>query len=125
MIASFPMVLFSFAGIEMIGLTVGETSDPQKNLKNAINCLPWRILFFYVGTILSILFVVPWHCLDLKESPLVTMLQMIHCQSGAVIVNLMILVASLSSANSAVYSTSRIYIKQQKKKSASLVLCAF
>ncbi len=45
MIASFPMVLFSFAGIEMIGLTVGETSDPQKNLKNAINCLPWRILF--------------------------------------------------------------------------------
>ncbi|MBX4224150.1 amino acid permease, partial [Enterococcus faecium] len=62
MIASFPMVLFSFAGIEMIGLTVGETSDPQKNLKNAINCLPWRILFLYVGTILSILFVVPWHC---------------------------------------------------------------
>ncbi|HFP8406972.1 TPA: amino acid permease, partial [Enterococcus faecium] len=87
MIASFPMVLFSFAGIEMIGLTVGETSDPQKNLKNAINCLPWRILFFYIGTILSILFVVPWHCLDLKESPLVTMLQVIHCQSGAAIVN--------------------------------------
>lgn len=33
MVVSFPMVLFSFAGIEMIGLTVGETSDPQKNLK--------------------------------------------------------------------------------------------
>lgn len=124
MIASFPMVLFSFAGIEMIGLTVGETSDPQKNLKNAINCLPWRILFFYVGTILSILFVVPWHCLDLKESPLVTMLQMIHCQSGAVIVNLMILVASLSSANSAVYSTSRILYQTAKEKSLPPWFCA-
>ncbi len=125
MVVSFPMVLFSFAGIEMIGLTVGETSDPQKNLKKAINCLPWRILFFYIGTILSILFVVPWHCLDLKESPLVTMLQVIHCQGGAAIVNLMILVASLSSANSAVYSTSRILYQTAKEKSFPLVLCAF
>lgn len=75
---------------------------------------------------MSILFVVPWHCLDLKESPLVTMLQVIHCQGGAAIVNLMILVASLSSANSAVYSTSRIlYQTAKEKKFAPLVLCAF
>ncbi len=57
----------------MIGLTVGETADPQKNLKKAIQCLPARILFFYIGTIVAILLVVPWQSLDLKESPLVTM----------------------------------------------------
>lgn len=72
---------------------------------------------------MSILFVVPWHCLDLKESPLVTMLQVIHCQGGAAIVNLMILVASLSSANSAVYSTSRI-LYQTAKKSLPHWFCA-
>ncbi|WP_165005660.1 MULTISPECIES: amino acid permease [unclassified Enterococcus] len=116
LLASLPMVLFSFAGVEMIGLTVGETSDPRNNMKKAIDCLPWRILFFYIGTILAILLVVPWQQLDLKESPLVTMLQMIHCQSGAAIINNIVLVASLSSANSAIYSTSRILYDTAKEK---------
>lgn len=116
---SFPMVLFSFAGVEMIGLTVGETSDPQENLKKAIKCLPARILFFYIGTIVAILLVVPWQNLDLKESPLVTMLQMVHWSKGAGMINFIILVASLSSTNSAIYSTSRILYNTAKEKNLS------
>ncbi|ENZ5598866.1 amino acid permease [Enterococcus hirae] len=119
LVAAFPMVLFSFAGVEMIGLTVGETADPQKNLKKAIQCLPARILFFYIGTIVAILLVVPWQSLDLKESPLVTMLQFIHCSKGAGVINLIILVASLSSTNSAIYSTSRILYNTAKEKNLS------
>ncbi len=117
--ASFPMVLFSFAGVEMIGLTVGETSNPQKNLKKAIKCLPMRILFFYIGTITAILLVVPWYHLDLRESPLVTMLQMIKWSKGAGVINFIILVASLSSTNSAIYSTSRILYNTAKEKNLS------
>src|SRR5699024_9317467 len=46
---SFQMALFSFVGIELIGVTAGETKDPTKTIPKAINSVPIRILVFYVG----------------------------------------------------------------------------
>ncbi|PTK32700.1 gamma-aminobutyrate permease, partial [Staphylococcus nepalensis] len=45
---SFQMALFSFVGIELIGVTAGETKDPEKIIPKAINSVPVRILLFYV-----------------------------------------------------------------------------
>lgn len=39
---SFQMALFSFVGIEMIGVTAGETKDPQKTIPKAINAVPLK-----------------------------------------------------------------------------------
>lgn len=106
----------------MIGLTVGETSDPQKNLKsNQLSALAYSL--FYRNDFVDFI------CCSMalfrfKESPLVTAAsdplprRSSNCQSND-------LVASLSSANSAVYSTSRILYQTAKKKFAPLVLCAF
>lgn len=46
-LTSFQMVLFAFAGIEMVGITAGETQDPEENLPKAIHSLPVRIGLFY------------------------------------------------------------------------------
>lgn len=46
---SFQMVVFAFVGIEMVGLTAGETDDPESNLPKAINSLPIRIGLFTLG----------------------------------------------------------------------------
>lgn len=43
---SFQMALFSFVGIEMIGVTAGETKDPEQTIPKAINSVPIRILIF-------------------------------------------------------------------------------
>ena len=40
---SFQMVVFAFVGIEMVGLTAGETRDPNTDIPKAINTLPIRI----------------------------------------------------------------------------------
>ena len=48
---SFQMALFSFVGIEMIGVTAGETKDPEQTIPKAINSVPIRILIFYVGAL--------------------------------------------------------------------------
>ena len=48
LLAAFPMVIFAFTGIEMVGLTSGETADPKRDLPQAINTLPIRIGLFYV-----------------------------------------------------------------------------
>src|SRR5699024_3635570 len=36
---SFQMVVFAFVGIEMVGLTAGETKNPDKDIPKAINTL--------------------------------------------------------------------------------------
>ena len=61
---SFQMALFSFVGIEMIGVTAGETKDPEKTIPKAINSVPIRILIFYVGALAVIMSIIPWDKVD-------------------------------------------------------------
>ena len=37
----------------MIGVTAGETKDPEQTIPKAINSVPIRILIFYVGAFSS------------------------------------------------------------------------
>ena len=68
---SFQMALFSFVGIEMIGVTAGETKDPEKTIPKAINSVPIRILIFYVGALAVIMSIIPWDKVDPDNSPFV------------------------------------------------------
>lgn len=43
---SLVVVMFSFGGIELIGITAGEADEPQKSIPKAINQVIWRILIF-------------------------------------------------------------------------------
>ena len=47
-VLSFQMVVFAFTGIELVGLTAGETENPKKVIPQAINNIPIRIIIFYV-----------------------------------------------------------------------------
>ncbi|MDU3122286.1 MAG: amino acid permease, partial [Acinetobacter baumannii] len=50
-IACFSVVVFAFGGIEIIGITAGETENPKTAIPRAINAVPIRIILFYVLTI--------------------------------------------------------------------------
>ena len=52
---SFQMVVFAFVGIEMVGLTAGETKNPEKDIPKAINTLPVRIGLFYIGSMIAMM----------------------------------------------------------------------
>ncbi|MDM3773669.1 proline-specific permease ProY, partial [Proteus mirabilis] len=47
-IPSLAIVMFSFGGIEVFGITASEDKDPEKTIRKAINALTVRILLFYV-----------------------------------------------------------------------------
>ena len=63
------MVIFAYVGVELVGVSAAETSNP-KNIPSAINKIPLRILFFYVGALLILLCINPWMQLNAAESPL-------------------------------------------------------
>ncbi|MDN6141730.1 MAG: amino acid permease [Tetragenococcus halophilus] len=104
---SFQMVLFAFAGIEMVGITAGETENPKLNLPKAINSLPVRIGLFYVGSMIIIMSIYPWNALVSSQSPFVTVFNDVGIQQAAGIINFVVLTAALSACNSAIFSTSR------------------
>lgn len=46
------IVVASYQGVELIGITAGEAKNPQVTLRSAVGKVLWRILIFYVGAIL-------------------------------------------------------------------------
>ncbi|MGW3563182.1 amino acid permease [Streptomyces sp. NPDC000941] len=101
-------VMFAYLAVELVGVTAGESEDPEKTLPKAINTLPWRILIFYVGALLVLLSVVKWTEFSAGESPFVHAFSVIGIPFAAGIVNFVVLTAALSSCNSGMYSTGRM-----------------
>ncbi|MFI1830014.1 amino acid permease [Streptomyces sp. NPDC020412] len=102
------IVMFAFLAVELVGVTAGESKDPEKNLPKAINTVPWRIAVFYVGALIMILSVVSWTTFEPGVSPFVAAFDQMGLQIGAGIVNFVVLTAALSSCNSGMYSTGRM-----------------
>lgn len=55
----FVTAAFACGGAEMVGIVSGETRHPRYNLPRAVRTLMWRILIFYITSLLFITFVVP------------------------------------------------------------------
>ena len=70
-LSAFPMVIFAFTGIEMVGLTSGETANPKRDLPKAINTLLFRIALFYVGAMFVLMCIYPWNKVTTSASPFV------------------------------------------------------
>ncbi|CAL9457969.1 amino acid permease [Streptomyces albus] len=102
------IVMFSFLAVELVGVTAGEATNPEKALPRAIKTVPWRIALFYIGSLIVILSVVSWTAFEPGTSPFVAAFQKIGLPAGAGIVNFVVLTAALSSCNSGMYSTGRM-----------------
>lgn len=106
--AGFQIAVFAFVGIELVGTAAAETHDPKKVLPRAINAIPLRIIMFYVLALLVIMAVTPWNHVVADRSPFVEMFMLIGLPAAASIVNFVVLTSAASSANSGIFSTSRM-----------------
>ncbi|MFZ3415942.1 D-serine/D-alanine/glycine transporter [Arthrobacter sp. 3Tela_A] len=107
-VAGFQIAVFAFVGIELVGTAAAETKDPEKNLPKAINSIPLRIMLFYVGALVVLMSVIPWTDFNAEESPFVGMFALAGLGTAAAVVNFVVLTSAASSANSGIYSTSRM-----------------
>ena len=102
------VVMFSFGGIELIGITAGEAENPDKTIPRAINQVIWRILLFYVGTMAVLMALWPWNQVGVDASPFVQIFSNVGVVAAAHILNFVVLTAAVSVYNSAIYSNSRM-----------------
>jgi D-serine/D-alanine/glycine transporter len=107
-VLGFQIAIFAFGGIELVGTAAAETKDPDKNIPRAINSIPVRVMLFYIGALAVIMAVNPWRSIDPESSPFIGMFTLAGLGIAAVVVNLVVLTSAASSANSGIYSTSRM-----------------
>ena len=117
-ILSFQMVVFAFTGIELVGLTAGETENPEYVIPKAINNIPIRIIIFYVGALFVIMSIYPWNSINPDKSPFVQVFAAVGIAAAASIVNFVVLTSAASACNSGIFSTSRMVYSLAKENNA-------
>ena len=117
-ILSFQMVVFAFTGIELVGLTAGETENPEQVIPKAINNIPIRIIIFYVGALFVIMSIYPWNSINPDKSPFVQVFAAVGIAAAASIVNFVVLTSAASACNSGIFSTSRMVYSLAKENNA-------
>ncbi len=117
-ILSFQMVVFAFTGIELVGLTAGETENPEEVIPKAINNIPIRIIIFYIGALLVIMSIYPWNSINPDKSPFVQVFATVGIAAAASIVNFVVLTSAASACNSGIFSTSRMVYSLAKEDNA-------
>ncbi|CAM2859618.1 amino acid permease [Paenibacillus sediminis] len=119
MVSAMLVVMFSFGGIEMIGMTLGETENPEETIPKASRSIIVRILIFYILPIFIILSLVPWDGLSkVTQSPFVEVFAQAGIPYVDAIMNFVLLTAVLSATNTGMYSSSRSFYEQAIKGNA-------
>ncbi|KAJ5351073.1 hypothetical protein N7541_001872 [Penicillium brevicompactum] len=120
---------FAFLGTELIGVTVGEAQNPRKTIPKAIKLTFWRIVVFYILSVLFVGMLVPYDSQDLAfatkakssaaASPFVVAMKQVAALPH--IINACILVFVLSAANSDLYIATRTLYGLAREKKAPAI----
>ncbi len=102
------IVMFSYGGSELIGVTVTEAQDAERVLPKVIKSFIFRIVLFYTLPILIICGLIPWDKLGDQASPFVQVLATTGLQGASHIMNAILITAVLSAANSGIYGCTRM-----------------
>lgn len=105
------IVVGSYQGIELLGVTAGEAANPKKAIVASVKSIVWRILIFYLGAIFVIVAIFPWNQLATVGSPFVETFSKVGITGAAGIINFVVLTAAMSGTNSGIYSASRMLYK--------------
>ncbi|MGS0705273.1 amino acid permease [Acinetobacter sp. ANC 3781] len=122
LVMAMAMIMFAFGGIELVGIAAAETDNPQKTLPKAINQIVYRVLLFYILSLVIILSLYPWNQMAQGGSPFVLIFDSLGSQTVATILNFVVLTAAVSVYNSTNYCTSRMLLGLAQQGNAPKIL---
>ncbi|CRG86607.1 Lysine-specific permease [Talaromyces islandicus] len=104
---------FAYGGTESIAVTAGETKDPAKTLPRVVKNVFWRILLFYILSVLIVGLNVPYNYPDLSSgdtstSPFTIVFQQVGSAVAGSFINAVIMTSVISASNHALFAGSRL-----------------
>ncbi|QIL46231.1 amino acid permease [Vagococcus coleopterorum] len=129
LLSVFVVAGFSFQGTELIGVSAGETENPEESIPKAIKQVFWRIILFYIVSIFIIGVLIPYtspnllggDVADVATSPFTLVFKRAGLATAASVLNAVILTAILSAGNSGLYASSRMLHSMAKSGQAPKV----
>jgi amino acid transporter, AAT family len=105
------LVITSYMGVEVIAVTAGEAQFPERSVPAAMRTILFRLILFYGLAITVMLAMSPWDQIGaagIDSSPFVRAFAAVHIPYAASLMNMVVITAALSSANTNLYLTSRM-----------------
>ena len=102
------IVLFSYAGFEIIGLAASETENKQKNVPRAIHLTVFWLVALYILCISILLLLVPSAALNENVSPMVTALNRYQMTWAGTAMTVILISAILSTMVAAMFGIGRM-----------------
>ncbi|KAM0476061.1 hypothetical protein ACHAPX_006477 [Trichoderma viride] len=104
---------FAYGGTESIAITAGETKNPTKTMPKVVKNVFWRILLFYILSVLLIGLNVPYdypglNSKNTRTSPFTLVFQMTGAKAAGSVINAVILTSVLSAGNHALFAGTRL-----------------
>ena len=100
-------------GTESIAITAGETKDPARTLPKVVRNVFWRILLFYILSVLILGLNVPYttsglNSKDTRTSPFTLVFQQAGSKAAGSFINAVILTSVISAGNHALFAGTRL-----------------
>ncbi len=110
---SMTLVITSYMGVEVVAVTAGEAENPESSIPRAMKTMVLRLIIFYILAIGVMLAMNPWNQIaeggrGITGSPFVRTFATAGIPYAAGVMNLVVITAALSSANSNLYLTTRM-----------------
>jgi len=113
------LAITSYMGVEVIAVTAGEAENPETSIPRAMRTIVFRLILFYVLAITLMLAMTPWNqtgSSTITGSPFVRAFQTVRIPFAATIMNLVVITAALSSANTNLYLSTRMIFSLARAK---------
>lgn len=102
------IVIFSYAGFEIIGLAATETDNPEKTVPRAIHYTVFSLVSLYIVTISILSLLIPTNDINENVSPMVAALNRYGIQWASIGINLVLITAILSTMLAAMFGIGRM-----------------
>lgn len=112
------IVMFSYAGFEIIGLAASETANPDTTVPQAIGYTVFGLVGLYVAAIVALLLLVPTGVMTPEQSPLVTALTAWNLPWAGNVINIVLVTAILSTMLAAMFGLGRMLRSLAEEKHA-------
>jgi L-asparagine transporter-like permease len=107
-LSSLLLVLYAYAGEQIIGPAAGDTQDPPKTIPRAVRAINILLAVLYLGAITTLVGLIPWYKVPLNGSGFVLLFSSLGVPAITTFINAVILSAILSAMNSNMYGVPRM-----------------
>jgi L-asparagine transporter-like permease len=117
-VAALILVMYSYAGVQIIGPSTGDLDNPEINAPRALPFIDGTLLVLYVASIAVLINLVRWPAVSVTGSPFVAIFANLNAHLIGDILNLIILSAVVSAINSNMYGIPRMMMSLSERHDA-------